>query len=73
MRKLKKEKSKIALCLSGQLRTFEECFSYLEENIIKCNPQFDFDLIGYFNSPNDVLYLKDYPFKTVIVVPCTIP
>ena len=73
MKELKKEKSRIALCLSGQLRTFKECFSYLEENIIKCNPQFDFDLIGYFNSPNDVPYLKDYPFELVTVepdVPC---
>ncbi len=60
---------KIALCLSGQLRTFEECFSYLEENIIKCNPQFDFDLIGYFNSPTPISYLKNYPFDVVLVEP----
>ncbi len=41
---------KIALCFSGQPRTFEECFSYVEDNLIKTNPQHDFDLIDSFNS-----------------------
>jgi hypothetical protein len=60
---------KIALCLSGQPRTFEECFSYLEENIIKNNPQFEFDLFGYFNSSTSLPYLNNYPFKTLVVEP----
>ena len=65
MKELKKEKSRIALCLSGQLRTFKECFSYLEENIIKCNPQFDFDLIGYFNSSEKLPWISTYGFKSL--------
>jgi len=41
---------KIALCFSGQPRTFEKSFPYVEENLINCNPQHDFNLIGYLNS-----------------------
>lgn len=62
---------RIALCFSGQLRTFEECFPYIEDNLIKANPQHEFDMIGYFNSDNDLIYdeLKDYPFKSLLVEP----
>jgi hypothetical protein len=62
---------RIALCFSGQPRTFEECFPYIEDNLIKANPQYEFDMIGYFNSNNDLMYdeLKDYPFKSLLVEP----
>jgi hypothetical protein len=62
---------RIALCFSGQLRTFEECFPYIEDNLIKANPQHEFDMIGYFNSDNNLIYdeLKDYPFKLLLVEP----
>lgn len=60
---------RIALCLSGQLRTFEECFSYIEDNLIKANPQYNFDLFGYFNSDNEIEYLNKYPFKSIKIEP----
>lgn len=69
MTKSNEAKSKIALCFSGQPRTFEECFPYIEDNLIKNNPQYDFDLIGYFNSDKNLDYLKQYPFKVLVVEP----
>jgi hypothetical protein len=60
---------RIALCFSGQPRTFEECFPYIEDNLIKANPQFEFDMIGYFNSDKSIEFLEKYPFKSLVIEP----
>ena len=59
---------KIALCFSGQPRTFEECFSYVEDNLIKTNPQHDFDLIASFNSSEDLPWVLTYGFKSLEIL-----
>jgi hypothetical protein len=41
---------KIALCISGLSRTFDECFPFINENIILANPDIQFDMFGYINS-----------------------
>jgi hypothetical protein len=40
---------KIAICLSGLVRTFNHCYPTILENLINSNPQFDFDIIGTFS------------------------
>jgi hypothetical protein len=60
---------RIALCFSGQPRTFEECFPYIEDNLIKANPQYEFDMIGYFNSDKPIDFLEKYPFRSLVIEP----
>lgn len=59
---------KIALCFSGQPRTFEECFSYVKENLIESNPQHEFDLIASFNSDSELSWASEYDFKALEVI-----
>lgn len=70
---------RIALCISGLLRTFEECFPLLKENIILANPNIQFDLFGYINSKsisiasdgtifeNKDINFENYKFKNLKV------
>lgn len=59
---------KIALCFSGQPRTFKECFSYVKENLIESNPQHEFDLIASFNSDSELSWASEYDFKALEVI-----
>ena len=60
---------KVAICMSGQLRTFKECFSYIQENLIECNQNdFQVDLFGYINS-EEKIDLSEYPFAKLVVEP----
>ena len=67
MIKLNEVKSKVALCLSGQFRTFDECFPFIQENLIECNQDnFQIDLFGYFTSDEEI-DLSPYPFTKVVI------
>ena len=39
---------KVAICISGLYRTFDECYPTIKEHIIDNNPDFEFDLIASF-------------------------
>ena len=50
---------KAALCYSGQIRNFKECFDTHLKHLIKANPDIEFYIFGHFwNDPN--LYGQKY-------------
>ena len=63
-------KYRVAICLSGFMRTFDKCYQSLLDNIINCNPNFEFDFFihTYSNYPKEVEDIIDKikPKKIVI-------
>jgi hypothetical protein len=54
---------RIAVCLSGLYRTFNECYPTLVENLIKCNPEYTFDIISFFSKKEEEnINLSEYNF-----------
>lgn len=47
-----KKKPRIALCISGQPRSFMEAYPYIKKNLIDCNPNVDVFLHCWFNAEN---------------------
>jgi hypothetical protein len=50
---------KIAICISGLYRTFDECYSTIKEHIIDNNPDFEFDVIASFSTKENIIPKHD--------------
>lgn len=46
---------KVAICISGLYRTFDECYPTIKEHIIDNNPDFEFDIISSFSTKENFI------------------
>lgn len=61
-------KKSVCICMSGLVRTLNECYSTLIDNLINSNPNYNFDIVAVLSNKEDFnIDLSAYNFKKHII------
>jgi hypothetical protein len=61
-------KKNVCICMSGLVRTLNECYTTLIDNVVKANPNYNFDIVAVLsNKENTPIDLSEYNFKKYII------